>query len=418
MNFRRTFSKTVHGASVGLAGLTLSIAIATASAASVFTPLYWFKSTGPNAGFPGPLTLGQNVIYGEVTNAHGFIFQLTPPASGSGLWAFKNLHAFDGSDGDMPGGPVLLRGGNLYGATDSEDAFAVTNIYELTPPTTTGKPWGFSVLHQFATAVPDRGGVGGLLANKSGQLVGAADIGGPHSDGTILTLSPPAKAGGQWTEGVLHNFHITDGLNPIGDLLQDTDGTLYGTTNGGGAHNYGSVFQLSPPVAKATNWTLKTLYSFTGKSDTGFPQQKLAFDASHQHLFGISGIAITGQEGTIFSLTRPAGTATKWTYNLLHTFVQNNVDGYYPQAVIFMDGRLYGTTKAGGQYDGGIIYSLSPPAKAGRAWTQAILHNFTNGRTDGASPGELSVGADGMLYGTTISGGPTGDAGGAFSFKP
>jgi uncharacterized repeat protein (TIGR03803 family) len=406
-----------HAIAGGLVAALLALATPSATA-STFTPLFWFKATGPNAGFPGPLTLGHNVIYGVVGNRYGFIYQLTPPGSGKGLWTLRNLHAFDGSDGNMPTGAPLLSGGNLYGATDTPDAFAVSNIFELTPPVTAGKPWGFSVLHQFSTAVPDRGQAGGLIMDKAGQLVGVADIGGQHSDGTIFTLTPPAKAGGRWVEGVLHAFYVADGLNPIGDLIQDTDGTLYGTTDAGGAHNYGTVFQLSPPVAPATKWMLKTLYSFTGGSDTGFPQQKLAFDATHQHLYGISGIAITGQQGTVFSLTRPVGAAKKWTYSLLHTFVHDNVDGYYPQAVVFLGGKLYGTTKGGGRYDGGIIYSLSPPAKAGGAWTQTILHDFSNGRADGASPGELAVDADGVLYGTTISGGPTGDAGGVFSFTP
>ena len=77
-----------------------------------------------------------------------------------------------------------------------------------------------------------------------------------------------------------------------------------------------------------------------------------------------------------------------------------------------------GTTKGGGTYDGGIIYRLNPPATASGAWTETILHDFTNGRADGASPGELTAAGNGVFYGTTISGGPPGDAGGVFSFKP
>jgi uncharacterized repeat protein (TIGR03803 family) len=359
------------------------------------------------------------VIYGTAINTHGFVYQLTPPASGVGLWTFKNLHAFNGTDGDMPTGRLLLSGGKLFGSTDTPDPNGTNDLFELTPPAVAGKAWGFSVVHLFSTAVPDRGEAGGLLLNKAGQLVGVAEIGGPSSNGTVFAMTPPAKAGAQWVETVLHAFNVTDGLNPVADLLQDTDGTLYGTTTDGGAHNYGSVFQLTPPAAGKTRWTLKTLYSFTGLSDTGFPQQKLAFDAAHQHLYGISNVVITGQSETVFSLTRPSGTATKWTYSLIHTFAYNNVSGnYYPQAVVVIDNAIYGTTKSGGQYSGGMIYRLSPPTKAGGAWTETIMHSFTNGPTDGATPGELTVGAQGILYGTTISGGPSGDAGGAFSFKP
>jgi uncharacterized repeat protein (TIGR03803 family) len=405
----------------GLAAILVlaSAALSTAGAASVFTPLYWFKSTGPNAGFAGPLTLGPNAIYGQVDNAYGFIFQLTPPASGSGLWTFKNLHAFNGNDGNMPVGSLLLSDGKLIGSTGSSDPNGISNVYELAPPATAGKPWSLSQLHIFSATVPDRGGSGTLLTNKAGQLVGEASLGGPNSNGTIFALTPPAKAGGKWVEKVLYAFTGKDGLFPIGGLLQDTDGTLYGTTtNGGGRLSYGTVFQLSPPAPGKTKWTHTILYSFTGQSDTGFPQQKLAFDASHQHLYGISGIAITGQQGTVFSLTRPAAGQKHWTYSLLHTFKQDFVDGYLPQAVVVIGKNIYGTTKGGGTYDGGIIYRLSPPAKAGGAWTETILHDFTNGRTDGASPGELTAAGNGVFYGTTISGGPPGDAGGVFSFKP
>src|SRR5258708_4997026 len=89
---------------------------------------------------------------------------------------------------------------------------------------------------------------GGLVADAAGNLYGTTVGGGTGKAGTIFELSPPATAGGAWTETVLHNFQDTDGQFPLGALIIDKVGNLYGTTARGGNHGLGSVFKLSPPT--------------------------------------------------------------------------------------------------------------------------------------------------------------------------
>ena len=88
-----------------------------------------------------------------------------------------------------------------------------------------------------------------LVADSSGNLYGTTEVGGAGF-GTVFELSPPATAGGAWTEQVLHAFQndSIDGTLPTGTLVSDKEGNLYGTTQQGGPHNTGTIFELSPPA--------------------------------------------------------------------------------------------------------------------------------------------------------------------------
>ena len=82
----------------------------------------------------------------------------------------------------------------------------------------------------------------------------------------MFNLAPPAQSGGPWTETVLYSFcsaaQCADGETPEAGLIQDAAGNLYGTTFGGGAHHYGTVFELEPPAQSGGPWTQTVLYSF------------------------------------------------------------------------------------------------------------------------------------------------------------
>src|ERR1035437_1047559 len=97
---------------------------------------------------------------------------------------------------------------------------------------------------------------------------------------------------------------------------------------------------------------------------------------------------------------------------VLHNFNNDGTDGYYPEVGLIVDaaGNLYGTTTAGGAYNSGTVFELTPAAGGG--WTETVLHNFGNG-TDGATPyAGLIFDAAGNLYGTTYYGGTGANEGG------
>src|ERR1700683_3736064 len=113
------------------------------------------------------------------------------------------------------------------------------------------------------------------------------------------------------------------------------------------------------------------------------------------------------QASTVLVLTLLSIAAAAQTENILHRFNPTTADGLNPQSGLVADksGNLYGTTYQGGTANWGTVYQLKPPATAGGAWTETILHDFTN-NADGASPlGSLTCDKSRHLVGTTIYGG-------------
>jgi uncharacterized repeat protein (TIGR03803 family) len=223
---------------------------------------------------------------------------------------------------------------------------------------------------------------------------------------TLLTTSTWAA-----TEKKLHNFGITDtdGHDPLGALIFDAAGNLYGTTFSGGDKNNGTVFEVSPNGSGG--WTEKVLHSFGHGTDGIFPNPGLALDAAG-NLYGTTyeggyeqGQCAPDGCGTVFELT--PNDSGGWTEKVLHNFNLDEMDGIEPDAGVILDGagNLYGTTALGGDYYGGTVFEVLP-AGGGR-WTEKKLLNFhQRGNIDGALPqGGLVFDNAGNLYGTTSIGG-------------
>ncbi|MGH9205494.1 MAG: choice-of-anchor tandem repeat GloVer-containing protein, partial [Acidimicrobiales bacterium] len=236
--------------------------------------------------------------------------------------------------------------GNLYGTTfqggvvgGCTDGLGCGTVFRLSPGGTE------TVLHAFTFSSEGYGPNGPLIADSSGNLYGTTYSDGASGNGVVFKLTP----GGTYT--VLHTFTGgSDGANPAGDLIADSSGNLYGTTRGGGASGSGcggfgcgTVFKLSP------GGTLTVLYSFTGGSDGEGPVGNLIAD-SKGNLYGttlLGGGPGCGQFGlgcgVVFKLS-PSGTET-----VLHIFTGGS-DGGAPFAGLIADssGNLYGTTFQGG----------------------------------------------------------------------
>jgi uncharacterized repeat protein (TIGR03803 family) len=283
-----------------------------------------------------------------------------------------------------------------------------------------------------------------LVYNTStGALYGTTIAGGASGWGTVFELSPPTKTGGLWTKTTIHSFTGgTDGANPVAGLLLSSAGVLYGTTELGGAKDFGTVFSLTPPTPPSTTWTLTTLYAFTGENGDGAnPESGLVMNK--EALYGTTTFGGSGY-GTVFSLTPKAG--GRWVETVLYSFngaptgcgTTGNpaCDGANPEAGVIAlpsTGVLYGTTFAGGTLDYGTVYSLTPPTPPATTWTPTVLYSFngapsavdggeacgTTGQPpcDGAYPaGGVVVFTGGVLYGTTtIGGNPTGCPLGGFA---
>ena len=230
----------------------------------------------------------------------------------------------------------------------------------------------------------------------------------------MYELSPPQQKGGAWTETILYSFPTAkQGYLPIGDLVFDGAGNLYGATMvrreararpatplyGG---QCGAVFELSPPKTKGGKWTEKVLHSFKGVAtgaqygDGADPNGGLVLDnkgaALRYDLFGgnnVRGECEGGVGGTgcgiVFKLTAPNQKGGKWTKQLVHQF--NGQDGANSEAGVVFDGsgNLYGTPFAGPPNGSGLIFELKKPSGNTRSWTETVLSLFNN-ETNGGSP--------------------------------
>jgi uncharacterized repeat protein (TIGR03803 family) len=356
-------------------------------------------------------------LYGTTTNGgtynYGTVFELTP--RGGGNWEGMVLYSFcsqnNCTDGVSPfGGLTFDAAGNLYGATYWGGAyynscgFGCGTVFELRP--TTGGGWTEQVLHNFGNAGDGANPEGGLIFDAAGNLYSTTPNGGSYGFGTVFDLAP--SGGGNWAETVLYAFcspgrACPGAFRPVGGVIFDAFGNLYGMTNGGGAYgNYGTVFEVTPNGSGG--WTGMVLHSFGNGADGFYPQAGLVLDAAG-NLYGTTQGGGTYGDGIAFELT-PAG-GGNWAEKVLYSFCAQPkcADGAGPFADLIVDatGNLYGTTGNGGTYGYGTVFELSPTAGGG--WTEQVLNSFGNG-TDGYGPAAgLLFDASGNLYGTTYDGG-------------
>ena|SRR6202050_5595054 len=322
-----------------------------------------------------------------------------------------------GAGGSYPYASLVFdSAGNLYGTTGSGGIYGSGTVFELTPDA--GGDWTEKVLHNFDPSAEDGNGpAAGLIFDESGNLYGTAAGGGDLSCnngagcGVVFELSP--KTSGGWTEKVLHRFNGTDGLYPVSSVVLDGAGDLYGTTEGGGAHAFGTVFELVPNARGG--WTEKVLHNFNRDAKDGVsPFAGVILDEGG-NLYGTTAGGGAYAYGTVFELLSKAGGG--WKEKILHSFNNNDKDGTGPQASLVFDasGNLYGTTRIGGAHNYGAVFELAP--KADGTWAEKVVHSFTFG--DGSNPeGSLIFDSLGNLYGTTFEGGAHNNAGVVFELSP
>jgi len=287
------------------------------------------------------------------------------------------------------------------GTCNSRTVFVIAAALVLLPQALPASP-KYRILHDF-TGGGDGDGNSGVSLDQQGNLYGLSLGGGTGSceDGCGLVFQLVPQAHGKWTQNVLYDFQPGgDGEYPSGTLAFDARGDIYGTTQYGGAHDGGTVFELKPHAGGWTETVLHSLCAAPGCGDGWLPRAGVVTDASG-NLYGTAG-------EVAFELSPGSG---RWNETVLHRFDVRKGDGALPYAGLILDasGNLYGTTGYGGNQCGsstcGTVYELSP--ESGGKWKETILHRFRNSKADGAWPGAgaLSMDGEGNLYGTTTNGG-------------
>jgi uncharacterized repeat protein (TIGR03803 family) len=247
-----------------------------------------------------------------------------------------------------------------------------------------------------------------LIVTASGLIYGTAASGGVKNYGTIFELNP--KAGGGWNARTIHFFKGgSEGTTPIGSIVFDAAGNLYGVTSANGG---GTVYQLSPNGNGS--WTLHTIYSFQGYPNANTPYAGLTIDASG-NLYGTTNSGGANGVGAIYKLS-PNGDGT-WTESLLYSLGSFSGDGEYTWAEPVFDaaGNIYGTTVLGGTYGSGTVYKLSPNSDG--TWTEKVLYSFTGQSDQGIPKAAVWLDSSGNVFGTASADG-TSQAGGVFELSP
>jgi uncharacterized repeat protein (TIGR03803 family) len=414
---------------LGAASLTVLMPVGYALAASE-TVLYSFESVGA-AGYPkgGLIADGTGAFYGTTSQGGasygragaGTVFKITPPAPGEKSWTESLIADLAGTYSRTPEGDMVMDAdGALYGTAygvSADTGSTHGSVFKLAPPADGQLSWTEKKVYQFDGsngAYPQ----GTLLWGADGALYGTTSegggVGGGIGSGTVFKLTPPpAGQSAWWTETVLHRFGGPDGRDPVGGLIADASGALYGTVAGGAGTGCqcGAVFKLTPPAAGKTTWTERLLHSFKGSTDGSAPFGTLVADSSGA-LYGTTyeggGTGCGGSGcGTVFRLTPLNVGKTIWHETVLYRFKGTNGAGPQGRLLPGTSGVFYGTTESGGSANAGTVFRLTPPAVGKISWSLSVLHNFTY--SDGAFPtAGLIADAKGVLYGTTNGGGDKG----------
>jgi uncharacterized repeat protein (TIGR03803 family) len=314
------------------------------------------------------------------------------------------LYTFtDSADGGLPFGNLIFdSAGNLYGTTDAGGVPSGSGgygvVFELSP--ISGGGWSETVLYAFTGDADGQNPFGGVVFDGAGNLYGTTNFGGTHNLGTVFELSPASSGG--WTHQVLYSFaggH--DALYPNGGLAIDAAGNLYGASYNGGTYDLGTVFEVSP--VSGGGWSESIILNGSTARGRSFATN-VALDAAG-NLYVSAYAGGSSNAGAIYRLNH---TSAGWKSGVIYTFL-GGADGSDPGGLILQaPGRLFGVTQSGGTYGFGTAFELTPVS--GGTWSKTVLHNFGVSSIDALYPANpFTVGSHGQLYGTTGSGGSFGN---------
>lgn len=227
--------------------------------------------------------------------------------------------------------------------------------------------------------------IGNLMQASNGLLYGTTENGGLYNYGLLYSVNPSTGK-----DSILFNFNAPNSVNPFGTLLQDTNGLLYGMTYAGGKYGDGTIYSYDPVKGTLND----TLFSFNNTNGANPYFNNCLILASNGSLYGMTYGGGKYGQGVLFSYNVALNTDT-----VLINF-SGNANGSNPYGYLIQgsDGELYGMTEAGGSFNDGVIFRYNI-----NTGSDTVLYNF---KTEGISPyGSLVQASNGLLYGMTNQGG-------------
>ena len=347
-----------------------------------------FDAVGPHGIVSGLAHASDGLLYGVSLDGgdakYGTIYRIGTDGAG-----FEVVHHFDGTTGERPNSAAVEGSDSkLYGTTGTGGTNKAGVIYSIDK-----NGDNYATLHHFNSADGEFP-YGTLLEASDGRLYGLTNRGGTFDGGTLYSIN---KDGSGFTS--IHSFdNYTEGRHPYGGLIEDADGTLYGTLWSGGPNLGGSVFKI-----QKDGTGMEILKSFPFSIDDGSLPYCTLLEASDGRLYGNTNSGGGSFVGIIFSLDKNGD-----NYTVLHEFAP--IEGKNPfignQLIEIGNGKIVGTAIGGGSFDKGVIYEIN---KNGTDFK--VLHEFNE---EGVSPHPGVLAINGKLFGTNSSGGVS-DGGVIFS---
>jgi uncharacterized repeat protein (TIGR03803 family) len=273
------------------------------STAGALTNLYSFVGVGEYGASPlAGLALGRDGnFYGTTADGGdsdlGTVFQISTNAA-----QFSSYSIIDTNDGASPqAGLVLASDGNFYGTTYAYGTNGFGTVFRVSA---SGALTG---MYSFTNGVDGANPEAGLVQGADGYLYGTTVYGGTNNDGTVFKISTNGVPAAFYDFGTVTdtNGDPLDGANPEAGLVQGADGNFYGTTYGGGAYGWGTLFKIS------TSGNLTSLYSFSGGNDGAYPQAGLV-QGSDGSFYGTTLNGGLGGSGIVFRLSLAGSTAPEF----------------------------------------------------------------------------------------------------------
>ena len=299
------------------------------------------------------LYANNNKFYGVTetggANNKGTIFSL------DGSNVFTDVHDFTGNAGNVPRGKLLQAdNGNLYGMTFYDDSIGAGVIFKYNPATN-----HFAKLATFNGTCNGKSPRGSLMQASNGKIYGLCQGGGSSQLGTLFSFDTITNVITN-----LHSFITSTGFNPFSNLIEASNGLLYGLGMYFGTSGPGTIFSFNT----STNVFTDLIHFNT--ADGGFPEGSF-IQASNGKLYGLASGGGTNAKGVLFSYDI--------TGNIISPLVMfNGTNGNQPTGSLIeaSNHKLYGMTSLGGANNLGLVFSYNITTSL---FTDLFDFNATNG---------------------------------------